>query len=114
MCNVFQLRSVPNQEDRDSMGAFERYRGILLKLRVTGSAANSVIGTALPTRESFVKDFRPLTQEQVSGRFVIEANPGTRLNRERFRSNSYYRCIKVRFELRLSIARSACREFLLA
>ena len=73
------------------MGGFERYDGLLLTITVTGNVATTTLSTTLPARQSFVNDFRSLTQDQVSGRFVIEAFPGTILNRAKFSSETDFR-----------------------
>ena len=75
------------------MGNFDRHDGLLLTITVTGSMASTSLQTTLPRRQSFVNDFRTMTQDQVAGRFVVEAGPGTTLNRETFSSRTDYRCV---------------------
>ena len=75
------------------MGNFDRHDGLLLTITVTGNTASTNLQTTLPGRQSFVNDFRTMTQDQVAGRFVVEAGPGTTLNRETFSSRTDYRCV---------------------
>jgi len=75
------------------MGNFDRYDGLLLTIIVEGTAATTTLDTSLPRRESFVQDFRSLSQEQVAGRFVIEAGPRTQLNRMPFQSETDFRYV---------------------
>ncbi|XP_076825146.1 multicopper oxidase mco-like [Clavelina lepadiformis] len=94
VCNTpgtYKLQSVALSEDNMSMGPVQRWNGTLLKLVVTGTAKKTFIRTKLPERQHFIGDFRQLSQEEVTGRFVIELNPWTRLNREIFKSPTYYR-----------------------
>uniref|UniRef100_F6YQV7 ferroxidase n=3 Tax=Ciona intestinalis TaxID=7719 RepID=F6YQV7_CIOIN len=88
---TYELRSLSSNVDNLSIGGFQRLNQNLLTIVVTGTSSSITVPTSLPTRPSFVGDFRSLTQDQVFGRFVIEASPGTRLNRERFQSNTNYR-----------------------
>ena len=89
---------MPAAVDADSMGGFQRHNGLLLTITVTGPETSNVLGTSLPVRESFVRDFRNLTQDEVTGRFVIEAGPRTHLNRALFSSEEDYR-----FELNIYV-----------
>lgn len=91
---------MPDNADESSIGRFDRYTGLLLTIVVTGTAASTVLETSLPPRQSFINDFQNLTQDEVNGRFVIEAAPGTQLNRERFSSETDYRCYESRIESR--------------
>ena len=84
---------MPSADDAASIGGFQRHSGLLLTIIVTGADTSTTLGTSLPARETFVQDFRGLTQEQVAGRFVIEAGPGTQLNRVRFSSDTDYRFV---------------------
>ena len=93
MCflKLLQLRSIPNESDRMSIGSFLRYNGLLLTLNVTGSQSNTVLETSLPKRQSYVTDFQSLTQNEVTGRFVIEIAASILLNRKHFESEFDYR-----------------------
>ena len=88
---LFQLRSIPSESDQISIGGFERYNGLLLTLNVTGSHSNTVLETSLPKRQSYVTDFQSLTQNEVTGRFVIEIAARILLNRKKFKSEFDYR-----------------------
>jgi len=73
------------------MGILRRYRGKLLTLDITGEETNVVLEDALPKRDKFVDDFTSLSQDEVTGRFVIEAAAGTNLNRKLFAHETDYR-----------------------
>jgi len=93
-CTLLQLRSFPSPYDEQALGNFDRHSGLLLRISVTGTDQTSTtLETSLPTRESFVQDFRSLSQDQVAGRFVIEAGPGTQLNRMTFQSETDFRYV---------------------
>ncbi|XP_078484901.1 multicopper oxidase mco-like [Ciona intestinalis] len=87
----YEVRSVAATIDNLSFAGFERYNNKLLQITVTGTATSTTIGTTLPGRESFLQDFRSLTENQVEGNFVIEAAAGSTLNREKFSTPTNYR-----------------------
>ena len=72
------------------MGNWQRYDNKLLTISVTGTGSGT-IGTTLPARETYVSDMTGLAQEDLYGRCVIELSSGTRLNRELFSAQTYYR-----------------------
>ena len=82
---------MPADADETSIGGFQRHDGLLLTITVTGSVTSTTLETSLPARESFVQDFRNLGQNEVEGRFVVEAGPGTTLNRALFSSETDFR-----------------------
>jgi len=70
--------------DVRSMANTQRYNEKLLIINVHGPKTSVTIPASLPARASFNMDFRNLTQDQVTGRFVIEVDPSDKMNRESF------------------------------
>ena len=88
---------MPSKNDAASIGRSQRHDGLLLTIKVTGVDASTTLETTLPARESFVQDFRELTQNEVKGRFVIEAGQDMNLNRGRFVNETNYRFVCLVF-----------------
>ncbi|XP_076825740.1 multicopper oxidase mco-like isoform X2 [Clavelina lepadiformis] len=96
VCNIprtYELRSVKSPDDDVSMGGMQQYQGKLLTIKINGTQTSTVIPTSLPAKQSFVSDFRNLTEDEVTGRFVIEVGPDVTLNRERFQSKTNFRFV---------------------
>ncbi|XP_076824256.1 multicopper oxidase mco-like [Clavelina lepadiformis] len=96
VCNIpgtYELRSVKSPDDDVSMGGMQQYQGKLLTIKINGTLTSTVIPTPLPAKQSFVSDFRNLTEDEVTGRFVIEVGPDLTLNRERFQSKTNFRFV---------------------
>ena len=62
-----------------------------MTIEVTGSVTTTVLETTLPSRESFISDFRNTPSDQLHGYHVVELGPGLTLNRESFLNNTDYR-----------------------
>lgn len=72
----------------DSIAEAQRCNDTLFYLNVTGLATTTTLQTDLPKRPWFVRDFRSLTQNEVKGRFIIEVDPKTTLNRLKFQGKN--------------------------
>lgn len=83
---TYQLESSFIEADEQSLGDHPSFNGLLMTLNVVGDAADKeeVPPPQLPKLPDFFDDLRRVSDDEIAGRFAVEINAASSMNREHY------------------------------
>lgn len=83
---TYQLESSFIDADEQSLGDHPSFNGVVMTLNVIGDTADTeeVTPPSLPKLPGFLDDLRSVPDSEIAGRFAVEINPQSMVNREHY------------------------------